>query len=51
MGILCIACMEKGESVDMSVLHPSKPLYIFPFLQKIDEEKHYHISPIKTKAS
>ena len=31
MGVLCIACMKKGKSVDMSVVHPSKPLHIsFP---------------------
>ena len=35
MGFLCIACMEKGKSEDMSVLHPSKLFYTFPFPKKL----------------
>ena len=48
-GFLCIACTEKGKSGDMFVPHPSKPLYLFPFLQKILEEKHQLFFPIKIK--
>ena len=35
----------------MSILHPSKHLYTFPFLHKINEGKHHPDFPIKTKAS
>jgi hypothetical protein len=51
MGVVGIDCTEKGKSGDMFVLHPSKPLYLFPSLQNINEEKHHFVFPIKTKVS
>ena len=40
-----------GKSGDMSILHHSKLLYTFHFLQESNGVKHHPISPIKTKAS
>ena len=41
----------KHKNGDMSLLHHSKLLFTFPFLQESIGVKHYPISPIKTKAS
>ena len=45
------ACLEEGESVDKSILHPSKLLSTFPFLQTSNAEKPHPSVPITTKAS
>ena len=42
---------EKENWEHISLLHPSKLLYTYPFLQRINEVKHDPIFPIKTKAS
>ena len=43
--------LRKGKSGDMLLLHSSKILYTFTFLQESNAEKQHHISSIKTKAS
>jgi ABC-type bacteriocin/lantibiotic exporter with double-glycine peptidase domain len=41
VGFLCIDCMEKRKHVNKSILHPSKLLYTFLFLQESNAEKHH----------
>ena len=48
---LWIACTDKKRSGDNFILHRPKLLFPFPFLQKINAEKHRSISSIKTKCS
>ena len=49
MAFLCIASMGKKKSGDMSILHHSKLLYTFPFLQESNGVKHHPISPHQNK--
>ena len=41
----------KRESVEKSILYPSKLLYTFPFIQASNAETLHPSVPIKTKAS
>ena len=47
VGFLCLACMEKGKSVDMRILHPSNLFYRFPFLQESNEGSTTLCCPLK----
>ena len=47
MGLQCIALMEEQDSLNKSILHPTKPIYTFPFLQKKNAEKPHLSSPTK----
>ena len=53
---MTMACLSgkghgKNKSGDMSILHHSKLLFTFPFLQKSNEEKPHPSALITTKAS
>ena len=41
-----MVCMEQSKSVDKFIMHPSKLLYKFSFLQESDEKKYHRISPL-----